>query len=87
MFRSSGSSSQSHSSQSYSSMPPAPQFTAEHIDMISTQVLDRMEDRLAVRDARLLDSMEDRFMSRITDLFKASQVRNSIIQSNFNCEP
>ncbi|XP_078153320.1 uncharacterized protein LOC144548506 [Carex rostrata] len=47
MFRSSGSSSaQSHSSQSYSSMPPAPQrLTEEDIDRISSRVLDQLEAR------------------------------------------
>ncbi|XP_078153323.1 uncharacterized protein LOC144548507 [Carex rostrata] len=51
MFRSSASSSaQSHSSQSYSSMPPAPQrLTKEDIDKISSRVLDQLEARWEAR--------------------------------------
>ncbi|XP_078164442.1 uncharacterized protein LOC144559303 [Carex rostrata] len=52
MFRSSGSSgSQSHSSQSYSSMPLAPHLIEEDIDRISSRVLDQMEARLRVSRA------------------------------------
>ena len=66
MFHSNGSSgTQSHSSQSYSSMPPAPQLTADDIDRISTQVADKLEARMQARwEAR----------------FGASSVRNSIFQ-------
>ncbi|XP_078158298.1 uncharacterized protein LOC144553999 [Carex rostrata] len=67
MFHSSGSNSaQSHSSQSYSSMPPAPHLTEEYIDRISSQILDRME-------ARFEAQFEVRLEARLEALFRASR--------------
>ncbi|XP_078154785.1 uncharacterized protein LOC144550683 [Carex rostrata] len=55
MFRSNGSSgSQSHSSQSYSSMPPGQRLLEEDIDRISSRILRQMEAQIEARvDARL----------------------------------
>ena len=75
MFRSGGSSSaRSHSSQSYSSMPPATHLTEEDIYRISSQVLDKMEAQLEAREAR-----EARLINRMEARFRAP-VRNSIFQ-------
>ncbi|XP_078159670.1 uncharacterized protein LOC144555263 [Carex rostrata] len=55
MFRFGGSSgSQSHSSQSYSSMPPSQRLSEEDIDRISSRILRQMEAQIEARvDARL----------------------------------
>ena len=68
MFRSNGSSgSQSHSSPSYSSMPPAQRLTEEDINRISARVLEQMDARI-----------EARVEARLEARFRASQVQNSI---------
>ena len=77
MFRSGGSNSaRSHSSQSYSSMPPSTNLTEEDIERISSRLLAKMEAHI-----------EAQVEARLEARFRASSVRNLIVSvCFFNCE-